>query len=175
MSGIATLTRQFVEAISGTATVILDTRKTVPGLRHFDKWAVQLGGGANHRFGLFDMALIKENHIAAAGSITEAVQRVRAHTTTNPVAIEVEVQTLTELEEALALHIDRIMLDNMDLAEMRQAVAIANGQTPLEASGNMSLERVRAVAETGVDFISVGALTHSVKALDVSLLLQAVG
>jgi len=170
MSGIATLTGRFVEAVRGTAAVILDTRKTAPGLRPFDKWAVLLGGGQNHRYGLFDMVLIKENHIAAAGSISQAVKRVRAYDQLGR-AIEVEVQNLTELEETLALDVDRILLDNMSLADMGRAVEIAAGRTPLEASGNMSLARVAEVAATGVDFISVGALTHSVKALDVSLLL----
>ena len=171
MSGIATLTRQFVEAMQGSSTVILDTRKTAPGLRILDKWAVQLGGGQNHRFGLFDMVLIKENHITAAGSITAAVSRVRAKDNRQR-PIEVEVKNLTELEEVLALAVDRVLLDNMSLDEMRQAVSSTNGRVPLEASGNMSLERVAEVAATGVDFISIGMLTHSVQALDISLLLE---
>lgn len=171
MSGIATLTRQFVEAVQGSSTVILDTRKTVPGLRILDKWAVQLGGGQNHRFGLFDMVLIKENHITAAGSITAAVSRVRAKDNRQR-PIEVEVKNLTELDEVLALAVDRVLLDNMSLDEMRQAVSSTNGRVPLEASGNMSLERVAEVAATGVDFISIGMLTHSVQALDISLLLE---
>ncbi len=175
MSGIASLTRRFVDAVSGTPAVILDTRKTVPGLRVLDKWAVRLGGGQNHRFGLFDMALIKENHIAAAGgSIAEAVRRVRAHDSRQRV-VEVEVRNLDEVQETLGLGVDRILLDNMSLAEMREAVQIAAGRAPLEASGNMTLENVAAVAATGVDFISVGGLTHSVKALDISLLLEAPG
>ena len=167
MSGIATLTRQYVEAVAGTGAVILDTRKTVPGLRHFDKTAVVLGGGQNHRMGLYDMALIKENHIRAAGGITAAVNRVREK---SAVPIEVEVTTLEELREALNLNLDRIMLDNMSLPMMREAVAITNGRTPLEASGNVTLQTVRAIAKTGVDFISSGSLTHSVKALDISML-----
>lgn len=171
MSGIASLTRRFVEAVQGTGAVILDTRKTVPGLRPLDKWAVRLGGGGNHRFGLYDMVLIKENHIAAVGSISETVARVRAGDAQKR-PIEVEVRTLTELKEALTLNVDRILLDNMSLEEMRQAVQLARGRTPLEASGNMSLGRVAEVAATGVDYISVGALTHSVKALDISLLLD---
>lgn len=171
MSGIASLTRRFVEAAQGTGAIILDTRKTAPGLRSLDKWAVRLGGGGNHRFGLYDMVLIKENHIAAVGSISETVARVRAGDAQKR-PIEVEVQTLAELKEALTLNVDRILLDNMSLEEMRQAVQLARGQTPLEASGNMSLARVAEVAATGVDYISVGALTHSVKALDVSLLLD---
>jgi len=168
MSGIATLTRRYVEAVAGTQAVILDTRKTAPGLRLLDKWAVQLGGGQNHRLGLYDMVLIKDNHIAAAGGITQAVERVRQRNHQG-LAIEVEVKSLAELEEALALGVDRIMLDNMSLEEMRQAVEITAGRVPLEASGNVTLENVAAIAATGVDYISVGALTHSVKALDISL------
>lgn len=168
MSGIATLTRRYVEAVAGTRAVILDTRKTAPGLRLLDKWAVQLGGGQNHRLGLYDMVLIKDNHIAAAGSITQAVERVRQRNQQG-LAVEVEVKSLAELEEALALGVDRIMLDNMSLEEMRQAVEITAGRVPLEASGNVTLENVAAIAATGVDYISVGALTHSVKALDISL------
>ena len=171
MSGIATLTRRFVDAVAGTGTVILDTRKTTPGLRAFDKWAVRLGGGQNHRFGLFDMALIKENHIVAAGGISAAVARVRAADTRGR-PIEVEVTNLDELKEALALGVDRIMLDNMGLAEMREAVAITDGATPLEASGGASLETAAAIAATGVDFISVGKPTHSFVSLDISFLLE---
>lgn len=171
MSGIATLTRHFVEAVAGTGAVILDTRKTAPGLRAADKLAVQLGGGQNHRFGLFDMALIKENHITAVhGDLAEAVRRVKTHAPTIP--IEIEVTTLSQLDTALTLPVDRIMLDNMSLDEMHSAVKRTAGRIPLEASGNVSLETVRAIAETGVDYISVGALTHSVKALDISLLLE---
>ena len=174
MSGIATLTRRFVEAVAGTKAVILDTRKTAPGLRVFDKWAVSLGGGQNHRFGLFDMALIKENHIAAAGgSITQAVHRLRENDLQGRL-IEVEVEDLAQLEEALALNVDRIMLDNMSPDDMGRAVQLTKGRVPLEASGGVSLERAAAIAATGVDFISVGALTHSVMALDISLLLQQV-
>jgi nicotinate-nucleotide pyrophosphorylase (carboxylating) len=168
MSGIATLTRRFVDAVRGTSTVILDTRKTVPGLRVLDKWAVRLGGGQNHRSGLYDMVLIKDNHIAAVGNIAEAVARVRACDERGR-AIEVEVKELTELRQALELSVDRIMLDNMSLATMREAVRIAAGRVPLEASGNVSLENVAEVAATGVDYISVGKLTHSVRALDISL------
>lgn len=170
MSGIASYTRQFVDAVRATSAVILDTRKTAPGLRHFDKWAVRLGGGQNHRFGLFDMVLIKENHIAAVGTITETVNRVRANDHLQR-PIEVEVQNLTELAEVLTLNVDRVLLDNMSLDEMCQAVEMAAGRTKLEASGNVNLERVAAIAATGVDFISIGALTHSVIALDISLLL----
>jgi len=168
MSGIATLTHHYVEAVAGTKAGILDTRKTAPGLRLLDKWAVRLGGGQNHRLGLYDMVLIKDNHIAAAGSITQAVERVRQRNQQG-LAVEVEVKSLTELEEALALSVDRIMLDNMNLDEMRRAVEMTTGRVPLEASGNVTLENVAAIAATGVDYISVGALTHSVKALDISL------
>jgi nicotinate-nucleotide pyrophosphorylase (carboxylating) len=168
MSGIATLTRRFVEAVRDTRAVILDTRKTAPGLRALDKWAVRLGGGQNHRMGLYDMVLIKDNHIAAVGSITEAVARVRAGDSRHR-PIEVEVTTRAELAEALALDVDRIMLDNMSREEMREAVRIAAGRVPLEASGGVRLETVGAIAATGVDFISVGAITHSIAALDISL------
>lgn len=168
MSGIATLTRRYVEAVAGTRAVIMDTRKTAPGLRLLDKWAVRLGGGQNHRLGLYDMVLIKDNHIVAAGGITKAVEQVRRGRGTG-IMIEVEVKNLDELEEALALGVDRIMLDNMDLATMRQAVEITAGRAKLEASGGVTLENVAAIAATGVDYISVGALTHSVKALDISL------
>jgi nicotinate-nucleotide pyrophosphorylase (carboxylating) len=174
MSGIATLTRRYVDAVAGTRATILDTRKTAPGLRLLDKWAVALGGGMNHRIGLYDMALIKENHITAAGGIPAAVERVRARwggRPLGPLPIEVEVKNLAELQEALALGVDQIMLDNMGLDEMRAAVALANGAVPLEASGNVSLETVAAIAATGVDYISVGKLTHSVEALDISFLL----
>ena len=168
MSGIATLTRRYVEAVSGSKAVILDTRKTAPGIRVLDKWAVRLGGGQNHRMGLYDMVLIKDNHIAACGGITATVERVQAHNTQN-LPVEVEVKNLHELREALGLSVDRIMLDNMSLADMRQAVRLTNGKIPLEASGNVNLETVAAIAATGVDYISVGQLTHSVRALDISL------
>lgn len=167
MSGIATLTRQFVDAVAGTGAVILDTRKTAPGLRTLDKLAVQLGGGQNHRTGLFDMVLIKDNHIDFAGSITAAVERVRAGGTALP--IEVETRTLENVREALELGVERILLDNMSPETMREAVKIANGRAKLEASGNVTLENVFEVAQTGVDFISVGALTHSPRVFDVSL------
>jgi nicotinate-nucleotide pyrophosphorylase (carboxylating) len=168
MSGIATLTRRYVDAVAGTRAVILDTRKTAPGLRVLDKWAVRLGGGQNHRIGLYDMAMIKDNHIAAVGGIAEAVRRVRAGDPRSR-PIEVEVTDLEQLREALDQPIDRILLDNMGLAQMREAVQIAAGRIPLEASGNVNLDTVAAIAATGVDFISSGALTHSVMALDVSL------
>lgn len=168
MSGIATATRRFVDIVQGTRAVILDTRKTAPGLRILDKWAVRLGGGQNHRFGLYDMAMIKDNHIAAVGSLTAAVQRVR-HGDARQRPIEVEVTTLAQLEEALRLPVDRILLDNMPPAQMAEAVQMAAGRIPLEASGNVNLNTAAAIAATGVDYISIGALTHSVKALDISL------
>lgn len=167
MSGVATMTRSYVEATAGTRTRILDTRKTMPGLRALDKLAVRLGGGTNHRTGLYDMVLIKDNHIEAAGSITAAVKRVRQAGIT--LAIEVEIDSLDQLDEALAAQVDRIMLDNMDTATMRQAVERVRGRVELEASGGITLPRIPEIAATGVDFISVGALTHSVKALDISL------
>jgi nicotinate-nucleotide pyrophosphorylase (carboxylating) len=170
MSGIATMTHQFVEAVKPHRAVILDTRKTAPGLRLLDKWAVKLGGGRNHRIGLFDMVLIKNNHITAVGSITAAINRVRECDDRHR-PIEVEVRTLDELQEALALQPDRILLDNMSLDQMLAAVQITAGRVLLEASGNVTLETVNAIAATGVDFISSGALTHSVKALDISLTL----
>ncbi len=173
MSGIATLTRRFAEAVQRTRAIILDTRKTAPGLRQIDKWAVRLGGGQNHRFGLYDMVLIKDNHIAAVGSISEAVARVRDIDDRHR-PIEVEVKTLAELQETLPLSVDRILLDNMSPDEMRQAVRLASGRTPLEASGGVTLENVAEIAATGVDYISVGALTHSAKALDISLELDPI-
>ncbi len=168
MSGIATYTQRYVKAVGSSPAVILDTRKTAPGLRILDKMAVRLGGGENHRMGLYDMVLVKDNHIAAAGSITAAVQRVRAQNQAG-LPIEVEVKSLAELQEALGLSVDRIMLDNMDTEQMRQAVVLTGGRVALEASGNVSLDNVAAIAQTGVDYISVGALTHSVTALDISL------
>ena len=167
MSGIATLTRRFVDAVASTNAVILDTRKTAPGLRFTDKLAVRLGGGQNHRTGLFDMVLIKDNHIDFAGSITAAVTRVREAGV--KVEIEVEARTLDDLREALALGVQRILLDNMTPQLMHKAVQICGGRAKLEASGNVSLETVLEVARTGVDYISVGALTHSPKVFDVSL------
>lgn len=168
LSGIATLTRAFVDAVAGSGAVILDTRKTHPGYRVLEKYAVRMGGGRNHRMGLYDMMMIKDNHIDAAGSISAAVERARAGFPDLP--IEVEVRNLDELRQALPLDVDRILLDNMGLGEMREAVEIAAGRTPLEASGNVNLETVAAIAAVGVDYISVGALTHSAPALDLSML-----
>jgi nicotinate-nucleotide pyrophosphorylase (carboxylating) len=171
MSGIATLTNKFVEEVNHTKAKILDTRKTVPGLRLLDKEAVRLGGGKNHRIGLFDMFLIKDNHIEIAGSITNAVKACRKfQQNKNPnLKIEVETKNLEEVKEALTCDVDIIMLDNFGTEMMKKAVAIINGKCLVEASGNINLDNVKEVAETGVDFISVGALTHSVKALDISL------
>ncbi len=166
MSGIATLTRQFVDAVAGTRAVILDTRKTAPGLRAVDKLAVKLGGGGNHRIGLYDMILIKDNHIDYAGGIEEAVRRAKAARSGLP--IEVEARTMNDVRVALSLGVERILLDNMSVEMMAEAVRLTNGRAKLEASGNVTLETVRAIAETGVDFISVGALTHSAKVFDVS-------
>jgi len=167
MSGIATLTRQFVNAVAGTPARILDTRKTAPGLRAFDKLAVRRGGGVNHRLGLYGMVLIKDNHIDFAGSLEEAIRRARA--AESGFEIEVEARTLEEVRAALDAGARRILLDNLRLATMKQAVAISRGRARLEASGNVSLDNVREIAQTGVDDISVGALTHSAKVLDVSL------
>lgn len=166
MSGIATLTRQFVDAVAGTGATILDTRKTAPGLRMVDKLAVQRGGGRNHRIGLYDMVLIKDNHIDFAGSLRAAVERARAHAP--HLEIEVEARTLDDVREALDLGVRRIMLDNMTPAMMAEAVRLVAGRARLEASGNVSLDTIRQIAETGVDDISVGALTHSARVFDVS-------
>jgi nicotinate-nucleotide pyrophosphorylase (carboxylating) len=170
LSGIATLTGRFVEAIRGTRAQILDTRKTTPGWRLLEKYAVRCGGGANHRMGLFDMFLIKDNHIIAAGGITSAVENCRSYARMKgfTAPIEVETRTLAEVEEALSLGVDRIMLDNMPLDLMRQAVSLAGRRIPLEASGNVTLDTVAAIAQTGVDFISSGSLTHSARILDLS-------
>ena len=166
LSGIATLTRRYVDAVAGTGVAILDTRKTTPGLRALEKDAVAAGGGTNHRFGLDDAVLIKDNHLRAAGSLEAAVERVRA-ATDQP--IEVECDTLAQVGEALEVGVDAILLDNMTLTELRDAVALTGGRARLEASGGVNLDTVRAIAETGVDEISVGALTHSARSLDVSL------
>ncbi len=168
LSGIATLATRFVEAVKGTKAVITDTRKTTPGLRILEKYAVRMGGGVNHRMGLYDMILIKDNHEAACGSITSAVE---ATVRSNPgLKVEVECKSLEDVSEALGVAgVDRIMLDNMTLAQMRRAVKMASGRVELEASGGVNLRSVKSIAETGVDFISIGALTHSAPALDISL------
>jgi len=171
MSGIATLTHAFVAAVEGTGTTILDTRKTTPTLRMLEKQAVVAGGGTNHRMNLSDMAMIKDNHIKAAGTITDAVAIVRAKTAKG-FPIEVEVESLEQYQEALRTSADIIMLDNMNLELMATCVRIPHPGKKIEASGNMVLSRVNAVAKTGVDFISVGALTHSYQSLDISLKFQ---
>lgn len=170
-SGIASATRRYVDAVAGTKAKIVDTRKTVPGLRALDKYAVVAGGGANHRIGLFDMFLIKNNHVDRAGSITAAIEKVRASGRSEP--LMVEVRDLDELGEAAAQSPDYILLDNMSNEMMREAVQRVGGKISLEASGGITLENVRSVAETGVDRISIGALTHSVVALDISLRINA--
>jgi nicotinate-nucleotide pyrophosphorylase (carboxylating) len=166
LSGIATLTRAYVDAVAGTGAAILDTRKTTPGLRVLEKHAVALGGGRNHRLALDDGVLVKDNHLRAAGSIGAAVERLRSAT---PLPIEVECDTLDQVSDALDAGADALLLDNMSLDELRAAVALTRGRARLEASGGITLETVRAVAETGVDEISIGALTHSARSLDVSL------
>jgi nicotinate-nucleotide pyrophosphorylase (carboxylating) len=167
LSGTATATAAYVDAARGTRTTILDTRKTLPGLRAAQKYAVRVGGGENHRIGLFDAVLIKENHIAAAGSIAAAVRRARA---LHPdLLVEAEVEDFGELREAIAAGVDRIMLDEFELHELSQAVAETGGRVPLEVSGSVALDRVRAIAETGVDYVSIGALTKHVRAVDLSM------
>lgn len=168
LSGVATATRALVDAVKGTKARIVETRKTTPGLRLLEKYAVRCGSGFNHRFGLDDAVLIKDNHIAAAGSITKAVKAARAGTA-HMVKIEVEVDTLKQLEEALKIGVDTILLDNMSPDTLRKAVAMADGRAALEASGNITLDTVRAVAETGVDYISSGGITHSAASLDLGL------
>lgn len=171
MSGIATMTARFVEAVEGTGATIVDTRKTVPGLRVLDKYAMRSGGGRNHRVGLFDGVLIKENHVAAAGGIAEAVGRARRGVS-HIQKIEIETRNLDEVRQALDAGADVLLLDNMDLDTLREAVELCSGKALTEASGGVNLETVRDIAETGVDFISVGALTHSVRAIDISMLFE---
>jgi nicotinate-nucleotide pyrophosphorylase (carboxylating) len=170
LSGVATLTRRFVDAVAGTKCKVIDTRKTLAGFRLLDKYAVTQGGGTNHRMGLDDGILIKDNHIAVCGGVGAAVRQARSRASAL-LRIEVECTTLAEVQEALDARADIILLDNMTTPQMREAVQLVNGRALLEASGNMSLERVRGVAETGVDFISVGALTHSTPAADLSMAL----
>jgi len=174
LSGIATLTAEFVRKVAGTKVRILDTRKTTPGFRVLEKYAVRAGGGGNHRFGLYDMVLIKENHIAAAGGIASAVEQTRENMKKRDLnlKIEVEVRNLSEVEQVLNLAVDRLMLDNMSLQKIREAVKLTNGKVELEVSGGVTLETVREIAETGVNYISVGALTHSASSLDLSLLID---
>jgi nicotinate-nucleotide pyrophosphorylase (carboxylating) len=165
MSGVATKTNQFVKAVEGTKSKILDTRKTIPAYRMIDKYSVKMGGGTNHRFGLFDMVMIKNNHIKIAGGITNAVNKIREHLDSK---LEVEASNMEEVMEAVTCEVDIIMLDNMNLREMKEAVGFINGRSKVEASGNVTIENVRNIAEAGVDFISIGSLTHSAKALDIS-------
>jgi len=174
MSGVATQTRRFVEAVAGTKTKILDTRKTAPGLRALQKYAVRCGGGVNHRFGLYDRFLIKDNHLALMGTGNRLAEAIRAARALDSEAVlEVEVDRLDQIPEIISLGVDVLLLDNMSLDEMRACVALIAGRAATEASGNMTLERVPEVARTGVDFISVGALTHSVRAIDFSLEISA--
>jgi nicotinate-nucleotide pyrophosphorylase (carboxylating) len=168
LSGVATLTRNFVDAVDGTGARITDTRKTTPGLRALEKYAVRCGGGISHRFGLDDAILIKDNHIAACGSVGEAIRRAKAYAG-HLVKVEVEVDSLVQFQEALAHDPDVVMLDNFTVEDLREAVTIAGGRVTLEASGGVDLETVRAIAEAGVDVISVGALTHSARVLDIGL------
>lgn len=165
LSGIATLTRRYVDAVAGTRAVILDTRKTTPGLRVAEKWAVRCGGGTNHRMGLHDAVLIKDNHLLHAPDLATAVRRARA----TSLPVEVECDTLDQVAQALEVGADRILLDNMSVPDLRAAVAMADGRVPLEASGGVTLDTVTAIAGTGVDHISVGALTHGARSLDVAL------
>lgn len=172
MSGIASMTANYVDTLKDYKTKILDTRKTVPGLRLLDKYAVMMGGGTNHRIGLYDMVLIKDNHIKIAGGITNAVAQIKKNLP-GGIKIEVETTTIEEVKEALAIGVDIIMLDNMSNTTMAESVKIINGQAKVEASGNMTIERLKEVAATGVDFISIGALTHSVTAFDISMNIES--
>ena len=170
MSGIATMTAEYVKEVKGTKAQILDTRKTIPGHRILDKLAVRLGGGVNHRMGLYDMALIKDNHIDKIGSLAEAVNRIRQ--TYPDLPIEAEARSVSDVKELLELGVDRIMLDNFTIEDIKKAVSTVRGRIPLEASGGITLDSVRDVALTGVDYISVGAITHSVEVLDITMLIE---
>jgi len=172
MSGIATMTANYVDTLKDYKTQILDTRKTVPGLRLLDKYAVKMGGGTNHRIGLYDMVLIKDNHIKIAGGITNAVAQIKKNLP-GGIKVEVETTTIKEVQEALAAGVDIIMLDNMSNSTMAESVKIIDGNAKVEASGNMTMERLKEVAATGVDFISIGALTHSVAAFDISMNIES--
>lgn len=171
LSGVATLTRIYIEALRGTDVKILDTRKTIPGWRELEKYAVKMGGGVNHRMGLYDRFLIKNNHITIAGSITKAVKGAKKKKKKGQ-KIEVETRNIAEVKEAISCRADAIMLDNMGIDEVKMAILLANGKIPLEVSGNISLENIRRYAETGVDFISVGAITHSPKAADIHMIIS---
>ncbi|MGE0630135.1 MAG: carboxylating nicotinate-nucleotide diphosphorylase [Hyphomicrobiaceae bacterium] len=168
MSGIATMTREYVDAIAGTKAAIIDTRKTTPGLRAFEKYAVRCGGGMNHRVGLFDAVVIKDNHIAVAGGVDQAISAVRARVG-HLVKVQIEVDTLEQLKQVMAHKVDAVLLDNMSPDQMSEAVAMVGGRAIVEASGGITLETLRAIAESGVDVISSGALTHSAKVLDIGL------
>jgi nicotinate-nucleotide pyrophosphorylase (carboxylating) len=168
LSGIATATHRFMQELKGSRTEILDTRKTTPGLRILEKYAVKMGGGKNHRFSLSDMVLIKDNHLMIVGSITEAVRRAKSKVSAD-IKVEVETRSLEEVKEAFSSGADMIMLDNMSLSEMKEAVKWINGRTPLEASGNITIDRLKEIALLGVDFVSAGSLTHSFKSLDISM------
>ncbi|MCR4417426.1 MAG: carboxylating nicotinate-nucleotide diphosphorylase [Ignavibacteria bacterium] len=171
MSGVATLTNKFVNQVKGTKAKILDTRKTIPGWRYLDKLAVKIGGGENHRFGLYDMFLIKDNHIFAAGGITQAINLCKDYNKIHKsnFKIEVEVKNLLELKEAIENGVDRVMLDNFSIDSIKDAVKLVNGKVEIEVSGGVTLDTIREIAECGVDYISVGAITHSARALDISL------
>ena len=172
MSGVATKTHQIVELLKGTATKVLDTRKTTPGMRYLEKWAVKIGGGVNHRFGLFDMILIKDNHVDYSGGIKQAIQNTKDYLQKSgkTLAIEIEVRNLDELQQVLDKGgVDRILLDNFNFSDLRKAVSLVGGKYDTEASGGITIDNIRQYAECGVDYISVGALTHSVKSLDLSL------
>ncbi|MBI1182444.1 MAG: carboxylating nicotinate-nucleotide diphosphorylase [Alphaproteobacteria bacterium] len=171
LSGIATLTRRYVDAVAGTGAKVLDTRKTIPGLRLLEKYAVKMGGGTNHRMGLWDAVLIKDNHIAVAGGVTAAIRACQGHT---GLKVQVECDTLEQAREAVAAGADSLLLDNMSLAELREAVGFAGGRVPLEASGGVRLDTIRGIAETGVDFISVGRLTQSAPAVDFGMDFESV-
>lgn len=171
LSGIASMSAKYSDAVKGTKTVILDTRKTLPGFRMLDKYAVKVGGATNHRIGLFDMVMIKDNHIEVAGGITPAVEQIRTKVPSD-IKIEVETTNLDQVQEALNAGADIIMLDNMDNETMSRAVQLIDGKAKVEASGNMTIERLKGVAATGVDYISIGALTHSVQAMDISQRLE---
>ena len=167
LSGIASLTRRYVEAIEGTAATVIDTRKTLPGLRVVEKYAVRMGGGSNHRMRLDDGVLIKDNHVAVAGDVAEAVRRAKAANT--GLQVQVEVDSIAQIEPALEAGADRLLLDNMPPTVLREAVELVGGRVPLEASGGVNLETIRGIAETGVDFISVGRITQSAPAVDIGL------
>ena len=167
LSGVATLTRQYVDAIEGTGAVVLDTRKTIPGLRALDKFAARMGGAQNHRMRLDDGMLIKDNHVAVCGGVAEAVRRAKAANT--GLQVQVEVDRIEQIEPALAAGAERLLLDNMDTAQLREAVRVVVGRVPLEASGGVTLQTIRSLAETGVDFISVGRITQSAAAVDIGL------